>query len=115
MKPPQTPTQTRFHAHVYFDEATLEQARRLTDEAGGRFAVDLGRLHEKPVGPHPSWSRQIAFDATVYRELIDWLDANRGGLTILVHADTGDDLADHTDHAWWLGAPATLDVSLFAD
>jgi aromatic ring-cleaving dioxygenase len=113
MRPPRQPAHNAYHAHVYFDASTLEQARKLTEEAGRRFDVELGRLHEKPVGPHPNWSRQIAFDASTYRELLDWLDANRGGLTVLVHGLTGDDLADHTDHACWLGEPANLDLRLF--
>jgi DOPA 4,5-dioxygenase len=34
-------------------------------------------------------------------------------LTILVHGLTGEDLADHTEHASWLGEPAELDLSIF--
>jgi DOPA 4,5-dioxygenase len=110
MHPPKLPEHDAYHAHVYFDESTLDQARRLTEEAGRQFDVKLGRLHEKPVGPHPNWSRQISFDAGNYRDLIAWLDERRDGLTILVHGVTGDDIADHTDHAWWLGEPAVLDL-----
>ena len=36
-----------------------------------------------------------------------------GGLTVLVHGLTGDDLADHTEHAAWLGEPVELDLSVF--
>ena len=32
------------------------------------------------------------------------------GLDVLVHPETGDDVADHTDHAIWLGARLPLDV-----
>ncbi len=39
---------------------------------------------------------------------------NRGGLTILVHPETGDDLADHSDHAVWLGPSLTLDLSVLS-
>lgn len=113
MKPPQAPSHDRFHAHVYFDDACAEQAARLTEHAAARFPLKLGRLHKMPVGPHPRGSRQLAFEADIYRELIAWLDANRGELTILVHGVSGDDLADHTEHAWWLGAPETLDLALF--
>ncbi len=115
MKPPESPRHERFHAHVYFDDRSVEQARRLTEQAAKRFDVRLGRLHEKPVGPHPRWSRQIEFRANVYPRLIDWLDRHRDGLTVLVHADTGNDLEDHTTHAWWLGKPETLDLESFGD
>lgn len=42
-----------YHAHVYFDATTLEQARALCEEAARRFAVTMGRVHQQPVGPHP--------------------------------------------------------------
>jgi DOPA 4,5-dioxygenase len=37
---------------------------------------------------------------------------NRHGLAVLVHPETGRDLADHTAHAAWLGEmlPLRLDV-----
>ncbi|UCH49903.1 MAG: DOPA 4,5-dioxygenase family protein [Betaproteobacteria bacterium] len=102
-----------YHAHVYFDQATLGAARELCTRAGGRFGVSVGRFHQKPVGPHPRWSCQLAFGATQFDELIPWLDSNRNGLTVLVHGRTGDDLADHTEHAAWLGEPVELDLSIF--
>jgi DOPA 4,5-dioxygenase len=104
----------QYHAHVYFDERTVEQARALCQQASDRFGVVMGRVHEKPVGPHPHWSCQLVFDSSRFDALIPWLDAHRNGLTILVHADTGNDLEDHTTHASWLGEPATLDLSHFS-
>ena len=102
-----------YHAHVYFDQATLAAARELCTSAGEQFGAAVGRVHQKPVGPHPRWSCQLAFDAAQFDELIPWLDSNRNGLTILVHGRTGDDLADHTEHASWLGEPVELDLSIF--
>lgn len=104
---------SRYHAHVYFDAETVEQARALCQQAASRFGIAMGRVHEKLVGPHPRWSCQLAFDSTQFDALIPWLDEHRGGLTVLVHADTGENLEDHTTHASWLGEPATLDLSHF--
>ena len=56
---------------------------------------------------------QLAFDSTQFDTLIPWLDEHRGGLNILVHGVTGNDLADHTANASWLGEPATLNLSMF--
>lgn len=106
-------THARYHAHVYFDAATIGQARALCREAADLFGVEMGRVHEKRVGPHPHWSCQLAFDAVQFERLIPWLDAHRAGLDILVHADSGHALEDHTTHASWLGEPATLDLSHF--
>ncbi|MBE7940386.1 MULTISPECIES: DOPA 4,5-dioxygenase family protein [Ramlibacter] len=100
-----------YHAHVYFDASTVEQARALCDQAGALFKVAVGRLHEQNVGPHTRWSRQIAFSADEFDRIIPWLDQHRGGLDILVHGLSGDDLKDHTEHAYWLGKewPLNLD------
>ncbi|MFT4190563.1 MAG: DOPA 4,5-dioxygenase family protein [Comamonas sp.] len=103
----------RYHAHVYFDAASVAQARALCAAAGERFGVRVGRVHEKRVGPHPCWSCQLAFDSHQFDALVAWLDAHRGGLDVLLHGDTGDDLADHTAHVGWLGRSHVLDLSAF--
>jgi aromatic ring-cleaving dioxygenase len=103
----------RYHAHVYFDADTVEQGRRLCEDAAARFGVKMGRVHSRLVGPHPQWSCQLAFDADQFDELIPWLDEHRGNLSVLVHGLSGNDLADHTTHASWLGAPWKLDLSMF--
>jgi len=51
--PDETGTLRGFHAHVYFDAETVEQARALCEAARDRFGVAMGRMHERPVGPHP--------------------------------------------------------------
>ena len=43
----------RYHAHVYFDETSVEQARELCQNAAKLFGVAMGRVHQKLVGPHP--------------------------------------------------------------
>ena len=102
-----------YHAHIYFDARTVDHARRLRDEAGEWFDVEVGSILTRPVGPHPHWSCQLKFDRQTFDALIPWLDQHRDGLTILVHGDTGDDYADHTEHAAWLGEPAALKLDGF--
>jgi DOPA 4,5-dioxygenase len=102
-----------YHAHVYFGPDTVAQARRLCQDAGERFGIAVGRVHERLVGPHPHWSCQIAFDSTQFESVITWLEQNRNGLDVLVHGLTGDDLADHTLHASWLGRPSKLNLAMF--
>ncbi|UVE17844.1 DOPA 4,5-dioxygenase family protein [Pseudomonas sp. LS44] len=103
-----------YHAHVYFDAQSLEQARDLCAQAAQRFAVSVGRVHQRPVGPHPDWSCQLAFGAELFDQVIPWLMLNRQGLTILVHPLTGDGLRDHRDHALWMGSVRPLDLTVFA-
>lgn len=110
---PPTNIHDHYHAHVYFDRHTLMQATVLCQEAGNRFHVAMGRVHQKLVGPHPCWSCQLKFTAQEFDALIPWLEQNRQGLSILVHGLTGDDLIDHTRHAMWLGKPAPLNLAMF--
>ncbi|OUS29208.1 4,5-dioxygenase [Gammaproteobacteria bacterium 45_16_T64] len=102
-----------YHAHVYFDRDTLEFASNLCEEAGSLFGLKIGRVHQKPVGPHPEWSCQITFASKHFDEFIPWIDKKRNGLTVLVHALTDNDLKDHTDYAYWLGDSVTLNLSMF--
>jgi aromatic ring-cleaving dioxygenase len=102
-----------YHAHVYFDAATLATARALCREADTLFDINVGRVHEKPVGPHQRWSCQLAFERAQFETLIPWLDANRQQLDIFVHPLSGNDLADHSEHASWLGNEVALDLSIF--
>lgn len=103
-----------YHAHVYFDEMTLEQAQILCEAANQKFFLTLGRIHQKPVGPHPSWSCQLAFEIREYGKLVSWLALNRKGLTILIHPLTGNDLKDHTDYALWMGNPQPLKLEVLS-
>ena len=104
----------RYHAHVYFDQSTLVQARALCEAAGSSFGIQVGRVHEREVGPHPRWSCQLSFDAEQFDGLMAWLDQHRDGLDVLVHGVTGDDLADHTTHASWLGNAWDLKLQIFS-
>ena len=108
---------TGFHAHVYFGPESVDQANSLCQKAGqlfsgGTYLFTVGRMHHKPVGPHPCWSCQLAFAPELFGEVIPWLALNRDGLTVFIHSQTGDDLKDHTDHAIWMGTiePLKLDA-----
>lgn len=102
-----------FHAHVYYSAESLAQARALCEGARDRFGAEMGRMHQRPVGPHPMWSCQLAFPPERFAEIVSWLALSRDGLTVFVHPETGDDLADHTRHAIWMGSMPELNLSVF--
>jgi DOPA 4,5-dioxygenase len=104
-----------FHAHVYFDASTLAQARQLCEDAAGRFPLQMGRVHERPVGPHPDWSCQLSFGAEAFADVVPWLALHRNGLTIFVHPLSGNELLDHREHAIWMGQVRPLDLSVLSD
>ena len=97
-----------WHAHVYYDPAGRETAAALREAIEAGFAVRMGRWHDQPVGPHPQPMYQVAFDPAVFPQLVPWLALNRGELTIFVHPNTGDALADHARHAIWMGGELPL-------
>ena len=99
-----------YHAHIYYDAETRPIAERLREAIGNRFAVELGRWRDEPVGPHPVPMYQAAFPAAEFPRIVPWLMLNRGGLSVLVHPQTEDAYDDHTIHALWLGAPLPLRV-----
>ncbi|MEP1206405.1 MAG: DOPA 4,5-dioxygenase family protein [Rhizobiaceae bacterium] len=102
-----------FHAHVYFDQNSLQRARDLCEKASSLFAIDMGRVHEKPVGPHPRWSCQLLIPADLFGTVVPWLSVHRGDLTIFIHAQTDDVYKDHTQHAIWMGEMLELNLSQF--
>jgi len=104
---------TEYHAHVYYDPATRKAAEAVREGLGAAFPeARLGRWHDQPVGPHPQAMYQVAFATDIFPTLVPWLLLNRQGLTVLVHAETGNDYKDHADHAAWMGAvlPLKLEV-----
>jgi DOPA 4,5-dioxygenase len=108
---PALPPITGFHAHVYFDADSLSRARQLCEAAAALFPLEMGRVHEKPVGPHPDWSCQLAFAPEVFGALVPWLAMHRQGLVVFIHPLTGNEVVDHRDRAIWLGAVRPLDLS----
>jgi aromatic ring-cleaving dioxygenase len=103
-----------FHAHIYYDPEQVDLARELAAAAQARFPVAVGHFHIRPVGPHPRGSCQITVPAALFGDVAQWLVLNRGPLTIFAHANTGEDLADHTRHVIWFGESEKLDLSIFS-
>ena len=111
-----TNTIQSWHAHVYFDAASRDAAWALwqviEQELGA--TIELGRFHERPVGPHPQWSYQIAFTPAHFAEIVSWLTLNHGALDVFIHPNTGDSLSDHRDGALWIGQSYELKLGVFS-
>jgi len=99
-----------FHAHVYYDPDTREAAARVRDALAERFDVELGRWHDKPVGPHPQSMYQVKFAPEQFGAVVPWLMLHHDGLGVLIHPSTGDDVGDHTHRALWLGEKLALNI-----
>jgi len=96
---------SNWHAHVYFDGTSRDAASAFRQAIVERFGatIEMGRFHERPVGPHPMWSYQITIAPAQFAEVVGWLALNHGALDVFVHPNTGKQVRDHRDSAIWLG------------
>lgn len=101
-----------FHAHVYYDPSTREVAARVRDGVAEQFDVELGRWHDKPIGPHPKSMYQVKFAPEQFGVVVPWLMLHHEGLDVLIHPSTEDAVGDHTDRALWLGEKLALNVDV---
>jgi aromatic ring-cleaving dioxygenase len=100
-----------YHAHVYYssEERTAAQALRENFLRDGDILF-VGRLMDRPVGPHPIAQFEAHFGAGSVPKVVATIEAS--GLRALVHPLTDDDLADHTTHGRWIGKRLELDTSV---
>jgi DOPA 4,5-dioxygenase len=112
MTDPTTTHVASWHAHVYFDAGSRGAAFALRERIAARFdgQMELGRFHERPVGPHPQRSYQIAFEPGHFAEIATWLALHHGALDVFMHPNTGDSLRDHRDRAVWIGRSHELNL-----
>ncbi|MSO64649.1 MAG: 4,5-dioxygenase [Alphaproteobacteria bacterium] len=101
---------TGYHAHIYYSEATRAIAAEVRTAIEQNFPVRMGRWRDEPVGPHPQPMYQVAFAPEEFARLVPWLMLNRRGLTVLVHPETGDAVADHAINPLWLGEKLALNI-----
>lgn len=108
---------TGFHAHVYAHEgqsgSDLEAIHR---RAGDELAhVRVGRLHNAPIGPHIAPMFQLAFDVETLTSVVAWLLEVRESRSVLIHPllGEGEALAEHTEHALWIGDRLPVNTEIF--
>jgi len=97
-----------YHAHIYYDRETFPQAEKLREALAANLPVQVGRLNDDPIGPHPVSQFAAIFEADAFEKVIPWLMLNRAGLNILIHPLTDDMVDDHSVYALWMGSPIGL-------
>lgn len=102
-----------FHIHAYFKPESLEAARLLNTQISESGLFSFVKMVEKPIGPHPTGMIEAHFGEAIYDNVVEWIDARRGVMSVLVHEDTDDDVRDHTEGIRWLGEPVKLDFDFF--
>lgn len=73
----------------------------------------MGRVWDKPVGPHPLPMYQVVYNSSNQNLVEQFLREYRGTNTVLLHESINDDLRDHTEGARWLGETLELKLDIF--
>lgn len=99
-------TRGGFDIHIYFQQTNPDEvlfARELHERIRREFPeLRIYSLFERPLGPHPIGMFEVnVFTPEQFGAFVSWLVVERGGLSVLVHPNTGDDLRDHTQRATW--------------
>ncbi|MBH48338.1 MAG: 4,5-dioxygenase [Halobacteriovorax sp.] len=102
-----------YHFHLYFDESQISTATSMAQQLADIFSVQVGRVWDRPVGPHPVNSCQITVPKDKFESIVSWLMVNRQGLDVFVHPEGENDLIDHRDHIMWIGKSYEIDLSIF--
>ena len=101
-----------YDAHIYFTPEKLEEATKLRDKMKEHFKENIffvGDMIPVPIGPHTLPMFEANFPKEIFLEVSMWLMDNRRNFSVLLHSLSGDDLADHTTGAKWLGPEIKLD------
>lgn len=103
-----------YHAHIYFDqpEQTIAEAihRQIRQERTDITAIFP--LVPRKVGPHDKPMFEVHFHNNDFG-FIEWLEAHRSGLSVLIHPVSDEELADHTVRAQWLGKQLPIHTHIF--
>ncbi|AMC33143.1 DOPA 4,5-dioxygenase family protein [Janthinobacterium sp. B9-8] len=101
-----------YHAHVYFLPEQISTAETLHGVLSKTLPAScwMGDLIHREVGPHTQPMFEINFDENLLIEVRALLEAQRGGLSVLIHPELTDDVEAHTDSASWLGEELALKI-----
>lgn len=116
MQSSQMPHIDEYHAHIYFNGLDgRASAFALRDQLVSEFGATPTTVREEPVGPHPTPQLLVTFPVPAFASIVPFLMFCRGTLSILVHPESGDPVADHGAHALWLGRALELDFDFLRD
>ena len=102
-----------YHFHLYYDLENISLATAIREQVNQALDLEVGRLWERSVGPHPVCSCQVTVPVEKFEEATAWFLKNRRGIDIFIHPVTGDDILDHTESVMWIGKSYKLNTDFF--
>ncbi len=103
----------QYHFHIYFNRNQLSTLKTVLEKLEGLDNIQIGRIRETPIGPHPTGSCQISVKGGNVEKMLAWFLVERRGLDIFIHPLSGDEIKDHTDYTVWIGQPHQLNLNFF--
>jgi DOPA 4,5-dioxygenase len=97
-----------YHAHIYWENDEEKIKALSLREPLIKLTCDLGRVWDRPIGPHPLPMFQAKYSDSIKQNVEDLL--SNSGLIVLLHEDTGDDIKDHTLGARWIRRSLDLNI-----
>ncbi|GAA5871590.1 hypothetical protein JCM8547_007091 [Rhodosporidiobolus lusitaniae] len=100
-----------FDFHIYYaSTAQTAHARAMHERIRREFPeLRVYKFWDRPVGPHPVPMFEVnTFTPAQFGAFFGFLVAYRGDLSVLIHPNTDNELADHTTKATWMGQPYPL-------
>ena len=104
-----------YHIHFYCQPSEIPLCKDIREKLVSELSEieGAGTVRNTPIGPHPLPMFEAWFETKHLDTVIRWAMENRQGLSVMIHPLSGNDLADHRDHALWLGKQLPLKLDIF--
>ncbi|KAI9183018.1 hypothetical protein H9P43_003934 [Blastocladiella emersonii ATCC 22665] len=107
----------RYDVHVYYLPTSYEQraeAAALKEKIARLFPMfPMSPMHDRAIGPHPMPMFEVdVIEAKDFAVFVPWLALNHGSLSVLIHPQTPDHVANHDGYALWLGPRLPINLSM---
>ena len=102
-----------YHFHLYYEFEDIKLASEVREKISKAFDLEVGRLWDRSVGPHPVGSCQVTVPVELFEKVVAWFLQNRNGIDLFIHPISGDDIADHSDYIMWIGKSYKLNTDFF--
>jgi len=105
-----------YHIHIYFEPETTDEisALSVSSQLNELFPEYIeGTYNVGTVGPHIMPNIELDISREGYGEILQWLQLNSQGLSILIHPETGDDMKDHLESSIWINKEVGYNQTFF--